>query len=260
MQTLEQFERDIAAKRERLLRDLAIVERLPTTGRTFTWTGDGGYESDGMTKKPPAEKSLQLVPWIIHAPFRGCEHVAYRVPLDAERTYGEYHRRMSEGYLRAVCDSFVAKSVIDILALKGTYHSYVPETFDWAASRDYKDAEEVNRGQCVVRVNTGVGAHGFTSTRLEFYVHIEGIGPCEIALEMPTAHLLVPRPVVERYSHGAPSTVARWDLPPSAGLSLHQWRRGSGEHRKLSFGVEYLFETVDSALDACLPAQAAVTA
>jgi hypothetical protein len=133
MKSLEDFERETAEKRARLLKDLELAKSLPVP--VCEWIGEGGFEPDGNTRKPDEAKRMEIRPYIIHAPFRGAEHVAYKLPSYGEA--GEYqhskHRpAFRDAFMGALLDAY-APSLIEVVALKGTYASMEHTRWDWKA-------------------------------------------------------------------------------------------------------------------------------
>jgi hypothetical protein len=250
LKSLEDFDKEIAAKRARLEKDHALAHALPTVGVTVAWTGENGWDEQGKPR-PPISKTIALAPHIIHSPFRGAEHVAFRAPDSMVGEGGEhvsstYRTEFVHKYLRALLDT-CAPHMIDTVAIKGHYASNVPETFDYAAHRDYSDAEERARGLYEVEVSTGAG---FTSAKLQFYIRTEKTGTVQVSFDLSRdfqVWRIMPR-AVRRSADVERSLVRRWDLPSTG--ACHHWRRGGadtawvdGASVPQSYTVEWLYDT-----------------
>jgi len=240
VKTIQDLERELEQKRAKLLQDIALAKLLPTTGRTFTWLGDGGYV--GNDKQPDKEKSVPLDPWLFYDSFRGAQHVGYRAP-DEYPNYGDLASRMRRDYVRAVHDAF-APYLVDINALKGTYATHTRANWDWQAHRDYSDAHIVATGRVVLTVNASVEHSG--SASLKFYAAVPDAGTVEVSLDMPESHKLSPRPHGCKRCCDEIRAVDTWQLPPNK--AANTWKRGSGDHRKLNCTVEYLYSSLGALL------------
>jgi len=268
MNSIEQFERDVEAKRARLLKDLALAKAALPAPVTVTWVGENGWDNVGKPN-PPIEKSVDVAPWIIHSPFRGAEHIAFKAPDSCAGAHGEHvTSEYREGFVRkyflAVLDAF-EPYIMDTVAIKGTYSSYVPESFDWAASRDYKDARILARG--LFEVTTTIG-EGYRSAELAFYVRHPTAGPCKISFDLgrssferypfKTDHL-TPRPIYQGRRHGDDTRVpACWDFPELRDVgAAHLSYRGNTERNShgvpSGYTLEWLFASRESLLAAILP-------
>lgn len=255
LKSLEEFDKEIAAKRKRLEKDHAVAHALPTNGKILTWIGEGGFESDGNTRKPDVERTIEIVPHIVHSPFRGCEHVAFRAPYSTHGDGGEHvssqHRTVfGRKYLRAVLDAF-EPYLIDTVAVRGTYASYVPESFDWGNDKDYKDAIEVSRGLFEVEASMGTGQNHYTTARLSFYTRIESVGPVKVSFDLEgrgsqfMTYKLMPTP---RYKTREPRENSRpiaWNVPTGTG-AVHLWRRADGGGEGYSYSCLWLYDSRDA--------------
>lgn len=252
LKSLEDFDKEIASKRARLEKDHALAHALPTVGKTITWMGENGWEPDGRTRKPDVERTIELVPWLIHAPFRGCEHVAFRAPDSLGGDKGEHvcspHRAaFARKYLRAVLDAF-EPHLIDTVAVRGgIYASLVPESFAWGEHKDYKDGHEMSRGLFEVQVTRAVGQYRYSSAALSFYTRTETTGPVRITFNLDTGgqlttYKLMPRP---KYSSRNPSENARpigWETPNYADTdAVFVFRRRGGD--EYSYTCEWLYDS-----------------
>lgn len=255
MQTLEAFDREIAAKRARLEKDHAVAHALPTA--TIEWIGENGWDSKGAPRDP-VTRTLALEPWIIHSSFRGAEHVAYKAPDSVAGDRGEhvsskYRKEFVHKYLRALLDTY-SPFVIDTRAIKGRYTSFVPESFDYKVHKNYADAEELARGCFVVRVDVG---SGYRNADLEFYVRIQNVGPAKISFGLGDSfayHSL--RPVAAYDNVCTNAAVVRWHLPRTAELGAeYRFARPGADlnshGQPSSYSLEWLFssrEIVESAI------------
>jgi hypothetical protein len=236
IKSMEELEREQTKQREELMKHLAIVQQLPTNGMRVYW------------ESTVEMRSIELLPWIIHSPFRGAEHVTYKIPCsydkDGEENY-HYRKNMARAYITALVDAY-KPVMIDTLAIKGQYASYVPETFDYKASRDYKDAVIVAKGEYVLIASRYIGEHSYAQLELEFYVQLPNIGPTKIKLDMSDynpPYQLMPIPVgIRTYGENGPvSSVDRWDVPnDGAARTIHRWLRTDGNSR--SKRIEWLFQ------------------
>lgn len=161
MKTIEQFEVEVAAKRARLEKDLALIKVLPTVGKTVTWTGENGWDEKGQLN-PPIEKTIEVCPRLVHSPFRGAEHVAYRVPDSIAGDQGEnlsskYRVEFARRYWRALLDTY-EPYLIDIVAIKGRYASLVPESYDWKKTRTTPTRKKSHGGDLSLRCPAILGS------------------------------------------------------------------------------------------------------
>lgn len=236
LKSLDQFDKEIAAKRARLEKEIALAHALPTVGKTVTWIGENGWEKDGNTRKPDVEHTIDLAPYIIHSPFRGAEHVAFRAPDSLAGDKGEHvsskHRPdFVRRYLLALLDA-CEPHMIDTVAIQGRYCSNVPETFDWMADKDYKDACEVSRGLFELETYYHAGPHrGCSGAKLLWYIRTDATGPCKISFDLHGGfgtYKAFPRPcMTSDHPNAGP---AFWTFPkPSDIGAVHLWRRASGE-------------------------------
>ena len=255
MKTLEQFDKEIAAKRKRLEKDHALVHALPTTGKSITWTGEGGW--DGNTRKPDVTRTIELAPWLVHSPFRGAEQVTFRAPDSLPGDQGEHvsspHRaEFVRRYFLAVLDAF-EPYIINTVAIKGRYASYVPESYDWENDRNYKDAVAIERGLFQLEKSISYGQNSYQTSKLEFYVCTDAIGPLQVSFDIsdfPT-HKAAPRP--RRRTDNPESGIVSWDVPlPSSIGAAHVWRRGGADRSSggapWSYTLEWLFDSREALL------------
>jgi hypothetical protein len=267
LQSIEDFEKEIAAKRELLRKQHNMLRLLPTTGKTVTWIGEGGWEKDGNTRKPDVERTIDIAPHIIHSKFRDAEHFAYKAPDSVAGETGEHvsskHRpEFVRKYFLAVLDAY-APFMQDIVALRGTYASYVPDSWDWQKSRDYQDAEEVARGRFEVKATL---AKGFTNCELSFYVVLPEIGPAQISFDLMKygyssaafeTHKLMAQPHYTSNSERA--TVDQWSYPAKYDIGAEEMLRRSTDgssHRPQGMTLEWLFATREDVLAMILPESA----
>lgn len=250
--SLEEFDRRNAEERAQLERELALAHALPTVGRIVTWTGENGWESDGNTRKPDVERSIELAPWIVHGPFRGSRHVAFKAPDSlcgekGEHVSSQHRKEFVRRYFAALLDTF-EPYLVDTIAVKGTYASYVPETWDYEAHKDYADACEIARGLYGIEVSQH-------SAKLVFNTAVPGIGPLKVSFELRDGysgafqtHKLNARPHYDSNRENA--TVARWTFLVAADVeAVHVWCRANVT--RTSHGVpdgytmEWLYDTRD---------------
>lgn len=239
--TLEQFEKEVAEKRERLLKDLALAKTLPTNGITVTWTGENGFEKDGNTRKPDAEKTVELTPHIIHSPFRGHEHVAFAVP-DSEYAYSPHRKTFATKYLTALLDA-CEPHIIDTIAVRGHYASLMPANYDYKANRDYSDAVEVARGRYELQASNG---RGFSSVELSFYIHTPECGTVEISINLERDF--------QRYNLLARARTDNlgialdWSFPSLADVgAVHMFKRANADRNEhgvcTGYTLEWLYDS-----------------
>lgn len=253
MKSLEEFDKENEAKRARLLKDHAVAHALPTTGVVVAWTGEGGWESDGNTRKPDVEKSVGISPWIIHSPFRGAEHVAYKAPDGSKFDGGGEHvssphrKEFVRKYFAALLDTY-APCMLDMLAVKDPkrYASHVPSSFDYKAHRDYTNANEIARGLYEITVSTG---KGYSSASLAFYVNVDGVGPVKISFtldrDFPVWKLLPRAHYRGSYDNAEPDS---WTFPPlSQTGAVNMWKRSNCDRNQYGqpsgWTLEHLFAT-----------------
>lgn len=254
LKSLEQFEKETAAKRAELERHLALAHKLPTNGVMVTWTGEGGWEKDGNTRKPDIERSIELFPYIIHSPFRGAQHVAFKAPDTLTGEGGEHvssqHRtafvhRYLQTLLKA-CEPFM----VETLAVRGTYASLVPETFNYKAHKDYSDAAELARGLYEVEVSEH-------SAKVSWYINTSATGPMQISFDLWGGsfgcYRLHARGI--RSSDYERSTVARWEFPSCDEVgAVHVFKRANTTRTTHGvpdgYTMEWLFDSTDAMLTA----------
>jgi hypothetical protein len=251
LKSLEDFDKDNAAKRERLLKDHAIAHALPTNGKLVTWIGEGGWEKDGNTRKPDVARSIDVAPWIVHGPFRGAEHVAYKAPDSLYGDKGEHDSSKPRAefvsrYFAAVLDAFEPFTV-STLAIKGRYASHLPETFDYRANKDYADAKELARGLYEVTVSSGAG---YTSAKLAFFANVPDVGPLQVSFDVDRpygagfqTHKLHARCSSDR--HGIPRN---WNFPSASEFkAVNMWKRANSDRNQYGvpsgYTLEWLFAT-----------------
>jgi len=246
MRTLEEFDREVAAKRARLEKDHALARALPTAGRTVTWLGENGWQADGRTRNPDIERSTEIAPWIIHSPFRGAERIAFRAPDSlagdkGEHVSSQYRTTFVRKYLLAVLDAF-EPYMINTVAIRGHYASYVPESFDWKKDKDYKDANEISRGLFVVNTaqNVGPQAH-YSKAELEFYARLESGQVVNVSFDIGhsfSAYKLMPQPRYESQAHNA--RPRGWYVSTDTG-AVNVFRRSGGDD--YGYSCEWLFKS-----------------
>lgn len=250
MNSLEEFDRKNAAARAKLERELKLAHQLPTGGVTVTWIGEDGWKSDGNTRKPDIERTIDVAPWIIHDSFRGAAHVAYKAPDSLAGGKGEHvsskHRsEFVRKYLRAVLDTY-APYVIDTVAVKGAYASYMPETFDWESHKDYADGREVNRGLYEIEASQG---NGYSSAKLSFYARTDATGPVQVSFDLHQdfqTHRMQARAHYDNDMHNA--VPVRWSFPTLSDIgAVCVWKRSNGDRNRhgqpSGYTMEWLFDT-----------------
>ncbi len=244
LKSIAEFEAQQRKELEEHKAKMSVVAVLPTNGRTVTWVGEGGFESDGNTRKPDLQKTIQLVPYIVHGKFRDSHHVAFKIPggsqEDGEYPYSQHRAEFRHAYIKSLLDA-CDPDIVELLAIKGRYASYVPASWDWENDRDYKDAELQDRGEYEIEASAG---RGFSSIKLQFYV-TTSLGAVKISIDVedcPRAHKLSPRPI---YNHNVDierAVITEWKIPEtSVTQATHVWRRGSGDSRNDSARAEYLY-------------------
>lgn len=238
--TLEQFEQEVAEKRERLLKNLELVKVLPTNGKTVTWIGEGGFEKDGNTRKPDKEHTIAITPWIVHSPFRGHEHIAFQVP-DNEYRYSKHRAEFARLYLQAVLDA-CEPYMIPTKAIRGTYASLVAGNWDYKANRDYKDAQELTQGLYELEVSQG---KGYLCLKLDFYIHIPECGTVQVSIDLNEfpAWKLAARSRCDNL--GIPTS---WSFPTVADVgAVHLFKRSNADRNEhgvpSGYTMEWLYGT-----------------
>lgn len=252
MQTIEQFEAEIAKKRERLLKDIDLVKALPTQGQAVTWIGEGGFEQGGNTRKPDITRTVDLLPYIVHSPFRGHEHVAFQVPNDktGEYQYSKHRKEFASKYLLALLDA-CEPYIIDTVAVRGTYASLMPSDYDYKANRDYKDAVEVSRGKFEVQISTGTG---YTSASLVFYIHTQDAGTVQVSVSVDkdfATYKLLPRAHYSGDHHNA--VIASWSFPNLSDVgAVNVFKRSNVDRNSYGqpsgYTLEWLFDSREKML------------
>lgn len=253
---MEQLEREFAAKRAKLERELALAAKLPTNGRSIHWIGENGWDEKGAPRNPIG-KECELLPWIFHSPtaYETAQHVAYKAPDShpwtngtGEHTSSKFRADFVKQYIRAVLNAY-APFEVDIIAVKGRYSSHFPAGFEYSQHRDYADAKELARGRCKVTVTTSIR---FTSTDLEIYADVPDAGPVKVSISNPPqSHALSARPRgVHSYRNGPVYRVDSWIAPEKPAGCVNVFSRGSGDYSNTSRTLEYLFDSVASALTA----------
>ena len=243
IESLEQFDKAMEQKRAKLARNISNAKLLPTAGQRITWIGENGWDNEGKPRDP-VSKSIEIVPWIMHdsTAYNAAEHVAYNFG-DGEHVSSKYRADYCRKYLTALLDA-CEPVMLETVATRGTYASYFPSTFDYAANRNYKDAIETARGLYEVDITVGVGHNGFSSAALSFYVSQPV--PYKVSIDLSREsfpHKLAPRP---RYTTGRSEAFGRdvapatWDMPDKAGASEVFKRRGPDGY---SYTIQYLFAT-----------------
>ena len=255
METIEEFDRKNAAKRGKLERDLTNARLLPTFSKRISWVGENGWDEKGQPKEPIA-KSVELVPWIMHdsTAYKAAEHVAFAFG-GSEHVSSKYRPDYCRKYLAALFDA-CEESMLDTVAVKGHYAGYFPETFDYLANKNYSDAQEVSRGLYVVKLDSSVGNHGYSSASVEWY--ISQPVPYKVSIDLGRdlyPHKLAPR---ARYATSCSQAFGRaiapqgWDIPAEGGDAVHRFKR-TGQDR-FSCAVEYLFDCRETMESLILPA------
>jgi hypothetical protein len=247
MQSIEQFETEVATKRARLERDLALAKVLPTAGRSIDWVGVGEWEES--ERKKGVSKTLQILPYIVHAPFRGAEHVAFKVPAESEGGESPHYGSDAKAYetfrqlyfadIIAACKDHL----LPIVALEGRYKSHQRAGWDYKTNRDYADAKEVAHGLFALNLSRGVGKYGFGRNELEFFISTS-LGPVKISMEVTAPKNVDAHPQNCRYEGRDEriASVGSWFATPATTCgAVHLLRYGSGDARKLSFDARYLF-------------------
>lgn len=269
--SLEEFDRETAAKRAELERQLELVKALPTTGRRVTWVGENGWDENGQAREP-IEKSIELVPWIVHGRFRGADHIVFRPPAGGagtgsgeggEHVSSPYRGEFARRYLAVIVEALEGYVIPTVAIRSAHYASYVWDGYDYRADRDYADARETARGGAVVRVQNHTGEHGFTSAKLEFYI-IQFAQPrahvTKVDVELgshsglPFPYRLMPQ--ARRSSDHRLAEVASWVIPGKDQVgAVEMFRRSSADRNShgcaRGYTVEYLFPTLGAALKAC---------
>jgi len=269
LKSLEEFDRDNAAQRARLEKEHAMVRQLPTHGKIIDWTGEGGWEKDGNTRKPPVQRSIDVVPCIVHSPFRGAEHMAYKAPdslAKGEHISSEYRAEFVRRYFMAVLEAYRPFRV-DTLAIKGRYASMVRDGWDWENNEDHKDDTVLARGEFVVDVSVAVGEHSYSTAELEFYAVVPELGPLMVSFALTDygygyhrsafdCRKLYPWPQYEksRGHHRDDARIRSWTSAEVSAIrgAQHKFQRsgdGSGQTAK-NWHVEWLFADEETLLAA----------
>jgi hypothetical protein len=250
MESLEQFEKNVQAKRERLLKDISLAKALPTANKTITWTGENGWEADGNTRKPDVERTIEIAPYIVYTPFRGHEHVAFRAPdsydgIKGEHVSSKYRTSFVKQYLNEllnVCEPFIIPSI----ATRGTYAGTHAATYDYKANRDYKDAVEVARGFYEITVSNG---SGYTSATLYFYIHTEATGTVEISFDISRDFATWKLQARAQYDNDRHNAVpARWNFPSLSDVgAVNLFKRANADRNSYGqpsgYTLEWLFDS-----------------
>lgn len=256
IKSLEQFEQETEAKRQRLLKDIELVAKLPTTGKVVNWTGEGGFEQDGNTRKPDVEKSLELLPSLVHSPFRGHEHVAFSFPdgyqEPGEYQYSKHRKEFVRGYLLAILDA-CEPYMVETVAVRGTYASLMPADFDYKSHRDYKDATEVSRGLFELESSQG---EGYTSLKLSFYFHTEEAGTVEVSINLDKeahSYKLVARGHRAGYGDNRNAQIESWSFPSLADTgAVNLFKRANATRTchgvPTGYTLEWLFDSREKML------------
>lgn len=243
IQTLEEFDQEQTKKRARLVADLALVATLPTHGVTVNWTGEGGFEEYGNTRKTDVARSIALQPFLIHQGIHGARWVSFRFPdsLSSGEHVSSAHRgEFVRRYLSALLDA--CEQIIDTVAIRGTYASYVPATFDYTSDSDHKDAKEAHRGRYVIIAETG---DRYSAAELQWYIDTAKTGPVRIDIDLngfPTYKL---SPNISMDNFGRVKSV-NFPTTDKVGAAALIKRSSDGHHR-----AEWLFgsrEAMETAL------------
>ena len=264
IQSLEQFDKEAAAKRAELERVLNAAAGLPTVGRFVEWTGENGWDEKGAPREPIAKRQ-ELQPWILHGAcaYKEAEHVAFHFgdggtfDKGGEPTGSKFRGDYVRAYLRGLLDA-CEPFMLDVIAWRGTYASYLNETFDpteaLRTARDWKDAKAIARGRYLLSVDTHTGEHGYSRAELEFY--ISRPVPYKVSIDLSQALYpwkLAARP---RYatSYGAERNACpdSWDFPhvPTAANVFKRASAGGYGRGARGYRLDYLFEKVEYVLEA----------
>ena len=239
MKSLAQFEAEVNAERAKLTAKLDLVKLLPKA--VLRWIGEGGFAPDGNTRLPDVGRSIEIIPWIVHDKFRGSEHVTYNVPdsyQGGEHLSSVHRQKFERDYIKAVLDVY-EPYMQDVIAIKGRYASYVPESWDWENDRDYKDAAAIARG--LFEVGMTVGA-GYTNSDLTFYAMI-GDKSVKVSIKVPFVGKLAPSP---RRNQSA--AITNWVFPETSKVEAENvFKRASvdrNSHGQPSgYELEWLFSS-----------------
>lgn len=179
IKSLEEFDRETAAKRAELARALDLTSGLPTVGKFVEWIGENGWDEKGAPREPIAKRQ-ELKPHILHGPcaYKEAEHVAFsfgdggKHDGGGEPTGSEYRSAYVRAYLTALLDA-CEPFMLDVVAWRGQYAGYFHEGFDPSESKrlrpgDYDKA--IARGRYLLDVDTHTGEHSYQSASLEFYI------------------------------------------------------------------------------------------
>lgn len=272
IKSLEELDREHAAKRARLERDHALASALPTGATVVEWTGEAGWDHEG-TSLPPVAKSVPLFPYIIHSrtAYKEAEHVAFKAPdggtgdLHSEHVSSKYRRpEFTRKYLRALLDA-CAPCMIETVAVRcneqarSKYSGFFAADFDYKANTegDYEHADETARGLFVIEVSRHTGQHGYSTAELSF--HISQPERCKVSFDLsrdswPT-HGLAPVPRYTSFDSNA--GVADWSFPsPREVGAVEMFKRASADRYDRSqapygYTLQYLIpdrETLDKLL------------